>query len=67
MAAALTYNIHKTIQAGEIEVNLKGAGIGNSWVSGTDIMVSWPPILYHMGVIDNIQYKHMNQVAWDAW
>ena len=41
MTAALTYYLHKAIKAEEIQCNLTGAGIGNGWVSGTDIMVNY--------------------------
>ena len=67
MTAGLAYYLHKSIEAEEIECNFKGAGIGNGWVSGTDFLVSWPPMLYQMGLIDNSQYKDMTEISWKAW
>ena len=67
MTAALTYYLHKAIKSDEIQCNLKGAGIGNGWVSGTDIMVHWSPMFYQMSLIDDIQLKHLTEIAWKAW
>ena len=67
MTAALTYYLHKAIKAEEIQCNLTGAGIGNGWVSGTDIMVNWAPMFYQMSLIDDIQLKHLTEIAWKAW
>ena len=67
MTAALTYYLHKAIESDEIECNLKRAGIGNGWVSGTDIMVNWAPMFYQMSLIDDIQLKSLREIAWKAW
>ncbi len=67
MASALTYYLHKAITDGEIKCNLRGLGIGNGWVSPTDIMLTWPDMAYQMSLIDNYQYQGMKQVAMEMY
>ena len=63
MASALTYYLQKAITGGEIKCNLRGLGIGNGWVSPTDIMLSWPDMAYQMSLLDDIQYGNMKSTA----
>ena len=67
MTGALTYYLQKAIENGEIACNLRGAGIGNGWVSGTDTMVSWGPMFYQMSLIDDVQNKNLTEMSWKAW
>ena len=30
-------------------------------------MVSWPPMLYQMSLIDDFQLIHLTEIAWKAW
>ena len=63
MAAGLTYYLHKSIEKKEIQWNLKGLGIGNGFVSPADTIASWPSVVYQMSLIDDVQYKHMNEIG----
>ncbi len=63
MASALTYYLQKAITGGEIKCNLRGLGIGNGWVSPTDIMLTWPDMAYQMSLLDDIQYHNMKSTA----
>ena len=67
MAAALTYYLHKAIEVGEIQCNLKGVAIGNGFVSPTDIIVEYPEIMNQMGLIDDVQYKSIKGTAWKVY
>ena len=67
IAGALTYYLHKTIQRGEIQCNLTGVGIGNGYVSPPDFTVTVAPMLYEMSLIDDIQYKKLDEEAWNAY
>ena len=67
MAAALTNYLHKAIQKGEIQCNLKGVGIGNGYVSSLDFTVTMAPMVYHMSLIDDVQFKELDKLAWDAY
>ncbi len=67
MTAALAFYLQKAIEAKEIQCNLKAAAIGNGWVSPTDIMLSWPGLLFQMSLIDDVQYKNLSTIACDAW
>ena len=67
MAVAFTYYLYKAIESGEIECNLKGAGIGNGMVSHTDNMVTYAPMLYEMSLLDDIQLKNLSDIAWKSY
>ena len=30
-------------------------------------MVSWTPLMYQMSLIDDVEYKNMNEIAWRAY
>ena len=63
MAAALVYYLHKAIQDKRIQCKLKGVAIGNGFVSPTDIVETWPLLLYHMSLIDDVQFSNLSQKA----
>ena len=67
LTAALTYYLHKAIQSGHIQCNLKGAGIGNGYVSPADFIVTLAPMLYQMSLIDDVQYKKVDTHAWQVY
>ncbi len=67
VAPALAYYLNKYIQAGLVECNLTGVAMGNAYISSTDIMVSWAPVLYYNSLIDDVQYERMEQTAWLAY
>ena len=63
MAAALAYYLHKAIQNSDIQCTLEGVAIGNGFVSPTDIIQTWPFLLYHMSLIDDVQFSNLSQKA----
>lgn len=48
MAAEFALLLDQEIKAGTIESNLVGAGLGDSWVSPIDSVLTWAPYLLHV-------------------
>ncbi len=67
MTTALSYYLHQAIEQTDIKCNLKGAGIGNGFVSPTDIIVNWAPMLYQMSIIDDTEFEKLSAIAQEAW
>ncbi len=66
MTPVVAWVLNKAIREGEIECNLRGAAIGNGWVSGSDIVVHWPEMLYEASLIDDIQKVNLTIAAWNG-
>ena len=58
---------HKANQKGESQCNLTGVGIGNGNVFQEDFTVTLAPMLYEMSLIDDVQYKTIDEVARDSY
>ncbi|XP_011299445.1 retinoid-inducible serine carboxypeptidase isoform X2 [Fopius arisanus] len=52
MASEFALEWYKAQKAGNIQSNLKGVGLGNSWISPIDSMRSWAPFLFSVGAVD---------------
>lgn len=52
MAADFAYSLDKEIKLGNIECKLVSVGLGDSWISPIDSMISWAPFLLNMGAVD---------------
>ena len=63
MAAALGYYLHKGIQSGNIQCNLKGIAIGNGFVSPIDFVMSYSPLVYQLSLIDLAQHEILSDFA----
>ena len=63
MAASLAYYLHKAIQDKSFQCKLKGVAIGNGFVSPTDIVETWPLLLFHVSLIDDVQFSNLSQKA----
>ncbi|CAG9833774.1 unnamed protein product [Diabrotica balteata] len=57
MAAEIALVLYKAIQKGEVESNLKGVALGDSWISPLDAMLSYGPYLFNLGFIDRAGYN----------
>jgi len=55
--------LHKEITDGTIESNLKGVGLGDSWISPIDSVLTWAPFLLHMGAVDDKGYDAIMEAA----
>lgn len=52
MAAEFAYSLDKEIKLGNIDCKLKSVGLGDSWISPIDSMISWAPFLWNIGAVD---------------
>lgn len=46
-----------------MNANLAGVGLGDSWISPIDSVVTWAPYLLQLGVVDNAGYKTIMAAA----
>ena len=67
MAVYLASALQKKINQKEINISLKGVGIGNSCISQTDAYINRPTMLYVMSIIDHATYVKMNKTVWIAY
>ena len=67
MAVYLASALQKKINLKEINISLKGVGIGNSCLSTTDAYINRPTMLYVMSIIDHATYIKMNKTVWIAY
>ena len=63
-AAALPYFLLKAIESVDVKCNLKGTAIGNGYVSGPDFLVSWAREVYELSLMDDVQLKEADEIAW---
>ncbi|XP_046389551.1 retinoid-inducible serine carboxypeptidase-like [Ischnura elegans] len=63
MAAEFGLSLYKAKQAGEIQVNIKGVTLGDSWISPIDSVMTWAPFLLNCGVVDQNGYEAINSAA----
>nr|XP_060619954.1 retinoid-inducible serine carboxypeptidase [Anolis sagrei ordinatus] len=63
MAAAIALELHKAIQAGTIKCNFLGVGLGDSWISPLDSVLSWGPYLYSTSLLDDKGLKEVTTAA----
>ncbi|KAJ8667663.1 hypothetical protein QAD02_009326 [Eretmocerus hayati] len=54
---------YKHQQLGYIQSNLRGVGLGNSWISPVDSVLAWAPFLWQMGKVDQTGYMAIDSVA----
>lgn len=52
MAAVFGREIVKAMEAGTLESNFKGVGLGDAWISPIDSVNTWGPYLYHASLLD---------------
>ncbi|XP_043474711.1 retinoid-inducible serine carboxypeptidase-like [Leptopilina heterotoma] len=57
MAAEFAYLWYKAQKEGEINSNLKGVGLGDSWISPIDSVLTWAPFLLETGMVDTQGYQ----------
>lgn len=48
MAVEMAEQILAAVDAHELNANLKGVGLIDSWISPIDSVMTWAPFLYHM-------------------
>ncbi|XP_076264952.1 retinoid-inducible serine carboxypeptidase-like isoform X1 [Rhynchophorus ferrugineus] len=63
MTAQIALHLNQAIEAGKLDINFKGIGLGDSWISPVDSCITWAPYLYQLGVIDTQQYVKLDSQA----
>lgn len=63
MAAATALEISKEVEAGNMQVNIKGVGLGDAWISPMDAVNTWAPYLYETGLLDENGYNAVKTAA----
>ncbi|XP_029456561.1 retinoid-inducible serine carboxypeptidase isoform X2 [Rhinatrema bivittatum] len=63
MAAAISLEIHKAVQAGSIKCNFAGVALGDSWISPIDSVLTWGPYLYSTSLLDDEGYVEVMTAA----
>nr|AAH66718.2 Serine carboxypeptidase 1 [Danio rerio] len=53
MAAAISLELTKAIQAGSIKCNFAGVALGDSWISPIDSVMTWGAYLYSTSLLDD--------------
>ncbi|XP_051988380.1 retinoid-inducible serine carboxypeptidase-like [Xyrauchen texanus] len=53
MAAAISLELTKAIQAASIKCNFAGVALGDSWISPIDSVMTWGPYLYSTSLLDD--------------
>ncbi|KAJ8975562.1 hypothetical protein NQ317_000746 [Molorchus minor] len=63
MTAEIALVLYQAIQNGQIESKFKGIGLGDSWISPIDSVLTWAPYLLTTGVVDKNGYEAIMKVA----
>ncbi|KAG5884146.1 hypothetical protein JTB14_021811, partial [Gonioctena quinquepunctata] len=66
MTAEIALVIDNAARKGEIDCNLKGIGLGDSWISPIDSLLTWAPYLLNLGFIDRTGYESLMSEANEA-
>ncbi|CAH0558961.1 unnamed protein product [Brassicogethes aeneus] len=66
MTAEIALLLDKAIKAGDFDIKFKGIGLGDSWISPIDSVLTWPPYLLNLGIIDQNGYNEIQNVANDC-
>ncbi|XP_077286661.1 retinoid-inducible serine carboxypeptidase-like [Arctopsyche grandis] len=53
MAVDFAHLIYKESRLGNIQSNISGVAMGNSWISPVDSVLSWAPFLYQVSLVDD--------------
>ncbi|XP_049826421.1 retinoid-inducible serine carboxypeptidase [Aethina tumida] len=63
MTAEIALVLDQAIKAGELDISFKGVGLGDSWISPIDSVLTWAPYLLNLGFIDQNGYNEIEKVA----
>ncbi|XP_023311819.1 retinoid-inducible serine carboxypeptidase-like [Anoplophora glabripennis] len=63
MTAEIALVLYQEIQKGNIESKLKGIGLGDSWISPVDSVLTWAPYLLNIGAVDQNGFEAISQLA----
>ncbi|RZC37320.1 uncharacterized protein BDFB_011030, partial [Asbolus verrucosus] len=63
MTAEIALVLDKAIKDGALDVNLVGVGLGDSWISPIDSVLTWGPYLLSVGAVDQNGYEQIQEMA----
>ncbi|XP_019877969.2 retinoid-inducible serine carboxypeptidase [Aethina tumida] len=63
MTAEIALILDQAIKAQEINIKFKGVGLGDSWISPIDSVLSWAPYLLQLGIVDQNGYDKIVEAA----
>ncbi|KAM9783804.1 retinoid-inducible serine carboxypeptidase isoform 1-T1 [Syngnathus typhle] len=63
MAAAISLELVKAIEQGELKCKFAGVALGDSWISPVDSVMTWGPYLYATSMLDNQGLDEVNSAA----
>ncbi|KAL3279832.1 hypothetical protein HHI36_017337 [Cryptolaemus montrouzieri] len=63
MTAEIALVLYKAQQEGTLPTTLKGIGLGDSWISPVDTVLTWGVYLLNQGLVDNIGYNSIQNGA----
>jgi serine carboxypeptidase 1 len=66
MGVAFAERLQEGIDAGDINCNLGGYAMGNSWIHPVASTLSWAPFLYYMSNLDEYGYTEVMEYANNA-
>ncbi|CAG9767491.1 unnamed protein product [Ceutorhynchus assimilis] len=65
MAAEIALHLYQATKNGTLKSNVRGVGLGDSWISPVDSCLTWAPYLYNLGFLDTQQYQLLDKEAQD--
>ncbi|XDV12891.1 hypothetical protein PO909_001441 [Leuciscus waleckii] len=63
MAAAISLELTKAVQAGSIKCKFSGVALGDSWISPIDSVMTWGPYLYSTSLLDDNGLDEVTKAA----
>ncbi|XP_067003352.2 retinoid-inducible serine carboxypeptidase [Anabrus simplex] len=63
MSAEFALYLQKEIEAGNVQANLKGVALGDSWISPLDFCMSYANFLLNTGLVDYEGFEKINEAA----
>ncbi|KAL3279830.1 hypothetical protein HHI36_017335 [Cryptolaemus montrouzieri] len=63
MTAEIALVLYEAQQNGKLPKTLKGIGLGDSWISPVDTVLTWGVYLLNQGLVDNIGYNSIQSGA----
>lgn len=63
MSSEFALYLQKDIEAGNVQANLKGVALGDSWISPLDFCMSYANFLLNTGLVDYEGFEKINEAA----
>ncbi|KAJ3662659.1 hypothetical protein Zmor_002321 [Zophobas morio] len=63
MTAEIALVVDQAIKEGTLDIQLLGVGLGDSWISPVDSVLTWGPYLLSVGAVDQNGYEEIQKSA----